>query len=397
MPSRSIRPARSAFSQCGAASDLLRRGHRGGDRPHLDAALRAARHVPAGQHACRLARRHALRHGDRKAFLSLRPQRSGAPRAADAAPGDAAPRHEAEPVEALSVLRLDGQSALRPARRSQACRHLGPRRRHDQHRRSAGDVLARRRAPLRGPVLRGLVPRRAAGPDRLSRLGHGFPEGVPVRARSAIRRRQAALGGRRGDAAHINSDITMSDSEIIFCNGASQTIVAVDLQGMRKFRIIDERPDFATALEHPRQAVHQVYDSLARGNFFGNSQHFLGALRISRFTLMDSVYGCQLSNDQSLLFTANRGLNHITIYDYPSAAIRLRGEAARSAEIHARHRPPGRSQARLPSQHADRLGQIAFCRNRPCLSSPAERREASRAEGDPAIATATVQIDKRRA
>jgi hypothetical protein len=36
------------------------------------------------------------------------------------------------------------------------------------------------------------------------------------------------------------------------------------------------------------------------------------------------VYACQLSEDQTLLFTANRGLNHITVYDYPANEIRLR-------------------------------------------------------------------------
>jgi len=45
---------------------------------------------------------------------------------------------------------------------------------------------------------------------------------------------------------------------------------------------------------------------------------------VSRFSLLDSVYACQLSADQSLLFTANRGLNAITIYDYPAAELRLR-------------------------------------------------------------------------
>ena len=45
---------------------------------------------------------------------------------------------------------------------------------------------------------------------------------------------------------------------------------------------------------------------------------------MSRFTLLDSVYACQLSQDQSLLFTANRGLNHITVYDYPSNELRTR-------------------------------------------------------------------------
>jgi len=32
----------------------------------------------------------------------------------------------------------------------------------------------------------------------------------------------------------------------------------------------------------------------------------------------------QLSKDQRFLFSANRGLNHITVYDYPSNTIRLR-------------------------------------------------------------------------
>ena len=39
-----------------------------------------------------------------------------------------------------------------------------------------------------------------------------------------------------------------------------------------------------------------------------------------------AVYGCQLSRDQSLLFTANRGLNHISIFDYPANELRLRVE-----------------------------------------------------------------------
>ncbi len=45
---------------------------------------------------------------------------------------------------------------------------------------------------------------------------------------------------------------------------------------------------------------------------------------MSRFSLLDSVYACQLSADQSLLFTANRGLNCITIYDYPAGEVRIR-------------------------------------------------------------------------
>jgi hypothetical protein len=128
----------------------------------------------------------------------------------------------------------------------------------------------------------------------------------------------------RETPAHINSDVTISDTELMFCNGGSQTIVCVDLETFSKFRIIDERPDLLTQLKHPRQLGTQVYDVMARGGMFTQARHLMGAMRVSRFVLMDSIYGCQLSKDQTLLFTANRGLNHITIYDYPSATVRLR-------------------------------------------------------------------------
>jgi hypothetical protein len=135
-------------------------------------------------------------------------------------------------------------------------------------------------------------------------------------------RRHWATG--RETPAHINSDIAISDSELIFCNGASQSILFLDLETFAHHRMIDELPDAAALAQRPREVATQAYDVLARGNLFGNSQHILGALRVSRFSLLDSVYACQLSADQRLLFTANRGLNHITVYDYPSNRIRLR-------------------------------------------------------------------------
>ena len=128
----------------------------------------------------------------------------------------------------------------------------------------------------------------------------------------------------RETPAHINSDMAISDKELIFCNGGSQTVICLDLESFAKFRIIDEKPDAATTMQHPRQVATQVYDVLARGGIFNNTRHMLGALRVSRFSLLDSIYACQLTQDQSLLFTANRGLNHITIYDYPSNTLRLR-------------------------------------------------------------------------
>lgn len=128
----------------------------------------------------------------------------------------------------------------------------------------------------------------------------------------------------RETPAHINSDMTISDKELIFCNGGSQTIICIDLESFASFRIIDEKPDFPTLVNNSRQVGTQVYDLLARGGIFENSRHILGALRVSRFTPLDSIYACQLASDQSLLFTANRGLNHISIYNYPSNELRLR-------------------------------------------------------------------------
>jgi hypothetical protein len=135
-------------------------------------------------------------------------------------------------------------------------------------------------------------------------------------------RRHWATG--RETPAHINSDMTLSDQELIFCNGGSQSILFIDLADFASFRMIDERPDLAELAMRPCEIVNQIYDVFSRGNFFGNSQHLLAALRISRFSLLDSVYACQLSADQTLLFTANRGLNHISIYNYPSNTLRLR-------------------------------------------------------------------------
>jgi len=128
----------------------------------------------------------------------------------------------------------------------------------------------------------------------------------------------------RDTPAHINSDITISDNELIFCNGASQSIIFIDLESFASFRILDEKPDLSELADRPREVGTQVYDVLARGGVFNSSRHIMGALRVSRFVPLDSIYGCQLSQDQSLLFTANRGLNHITVYNYPDNTERLR-------------------------------------------------------------------------
>lgn len=124
--------------------------------------------------------------------------------------------------------------------------------------------------------------------------------------------------------AHINSDVTISDTELIFCTGGSQTVVLVDLLTMTHHRLIDEHPGALGSMSYPRQSLNTIGESLMRGNIFNNAQLYGEALRVSRGSLIDGIYACQLSADQSLLFTANRGQNHITVYDYPSLELRDR-------------------------------------------------------------------------
>ncbi len=50
----------------------------------------------------------------------------------------------------------------------------------------------------------------------------------------------------RETPADINSDVTVSDTELIWCNGGSQTVVLLDLDSFADYRILDERPDAAT-------------------------------------------------------------------------------------------------------------------------------------------------------
>jgi hypothetical protein len=143
-----------------------------------------------------------------------------------------------------------------------------------------------------------------------------------IDAESGEVRRHWASG--QDTPAHVNSDVTISDRELIYCNGGSSTIVMIDLENLRDFRIIDERPSTFSHLRAYRQASRSVVDSLTRGSAVPSSRHLLGALRVSRGRLVDGVYACQLSADQSLLFTANRGLNTITVYNYPENTVRLR-------------------------------------------------------------------------
>ncbi|HEX4235538.1 MAG TPA: hypothetical protein VH041_14680 [Caldimonas sp.] len=161
--------------------------------------------------------------------------------------------------------------------------------------------------------------------------------------------------------AHINSDVTLSDRELIFCNGASQTIVMIERESLASWRMIDERPGLEALVDNRAALTSQVADALTRGNFVPESRHFLAALRISRYAVLDSVYACQLSGDQSLLFTANRGLNHITVYDYPSNVERLRVRMPPLQEFVPMS--PGRD-GRLGFHHGALFGPMSELRKR---------------------------------
>ncbi|GGM88765.1 hypothetical protein GCM10009721_12360 [Terrabacter tumescens] len=124
--------------------------------------------------------------------------------------------------------------------------------------------------------------------------------------------------------AHINSDVTISDSELIFCTGGSHTVVLVDLETMTHHRLVDEHPGALESWAYPRQSLNTLAESFMRANVVGNANLFAESFRVSRGSLIDGIYACQLSADQTLLFTANRGQNHISVYDYPSLELRDR-------------------------------------------------------------------------
>jgi hypothetical protein len=98
----------------------------------------------------------------------------------------------------------------------------------------------------------------------------------------------------------------------------------IDLESFTSYRILDERPVLGERLRAGRQVVRTMADALTRGSLITGSHQHLRAVRVSRGALVDSVYACQISADNSLLFTANRGLNTITIYNYPENTVRLR-------------------------------------------------------------------------
>lgn len=123
--------------------------------------------------------------------------------------------------------------------------------------------------------------------------------------------------------AHLSSDVTISDRELIFCAPASHAIVLIELASMAKTRIIDHLPGALSIAKSFRQVASDVYESLTRGSVFTQPNQAFAAVEISRFTFLDGTYATQLSKDQSLLFTAHRGLNQIVVYDYPSTKKRV--------------------------------------------------------------------------
>ena len=130
-------------------------------------------------------------------------------------------------------------------------------------------------------------------------MGHRPLQGVRLRDRRRDRAGAAALVRRaRTHPAHINSDVCISDRELIFCNGASETIVMIDLASFSSYRILDERPGLRPSCAPAGRPPVHALDTLTRGSVVTNGHHYLRALRVARGSLLDSVYACQLSADQ---------------------------------------------------------------------------------------------------
>ena len=181
--------------------------------------------------------------------------------------------------------------------------------------------------------------------QRLARVGHGVLQGVRLRDRRRDGRGRPALGRRpRGPGAHQLRRHDVLDGAHLLHRRQPERRVASTSRRFADFRILDERPDVATqAAAFGRAAATQVVEprsAAARPSRAASTT--LSALRVSRGSLLDSVYACQLSADQSLLFTANRGLNSITVYDYPSPRRPTASPDARAAGVRRGPFPPGR-------------------------------------------------------
>ena len=196
---------------------------------------------------------------------------------------------------------------------------------------AADDLLARRVPPGARRLLRDLLPGAPGRPDRLPCTGawrgcRQYAFEIDAEHGQVLRHWVAD----RDVPAHVNSDVTISDTELIFCTGGSHTVVLVDLETMTRHRIVDEHPGGLESWAYPRQSLTTVGESFMRANVLSNANLFAESFRVSRGSLIDGIYACQLSADQTLLFTANRGQNHITVYDYPSLTLRRPHRHARA-------------------------------------------------------------------
>ena len=91
------------------------------------------------------------------------------------------------------------------------------------------------------------LPHRVQSKVRDGRAGHRLRGGAgQIDAAGARVLRHWSAG--REIPAHINSDMALSDSELIFCNGGSQSIVFINLDNFASFRIIDEKPELQEML-----------------------------------------------------------------------------------------------------------------------------------------------------
>ena len=190
-----------------------------------------------------------------------------------------------------------------------------------------------------------------AGRLRLPRVGDGLLQGVRLRDRRRERRGDPALDRRsRGARAHQlrrhhlrrpSSSSARAAARAWCCSTSSRSPTSASSTSGRTSPC---RPD--TDEPRPRQVARRLLPRLT-----GHQQPALPERAAGEPWLAARlVYACQLSADQTLLFTANRGLNHITVYDYPSMTRAATRADAGPAGVRHLPVPLGGPPPRVPPQ-----------------------------------------------
>ena len=282
--------------------------------------------------------------------MEVRPQPAHQGRASGAAPAQDAARHEAHGVRALRRVRRHGPSrpAARPARSASSTCYTGTSARIPLPT-TCWHLVCH---PVLDVVLRDLLPGAARRRPRLAGVGHGLaPREYAFEIDAETGQVLQALVGRTATCRRTSTPTSrISDTRADLLH-RRQPHRRAHRPGRRcpQHRIIDEHPGPGGSGRYGRQSARRWSRASARGQRLHQRRICIARrLQVSRGTLVDGIYACQLSADQSLLFTANRGQNHITVYDYPSLSCGMRVPMPELQEFDPAPRRVGRPPTGVP-------------------------------------------------